>query len=190
LLTDTVGFIQNLPTSLVAAFRATLEELNEADVLVHVVDITHPQGYEQANTVKSIIEEIGVTNKHVITALNKADSLLDNGAQDLRELVAQTDPDSTGSMLREITEHYPNGVLISAKQGWGLDKLLETIDNVLGEELVNITIQLPYTAGKLAAMFRQKASGTTEEHTETGTIISGRLPARFAETFKPYVITN
>ena len=76
LLTDTVGFINNLPTLLIAAFRATLEEINEATVLLHVVDVTHPNAAEQMQTVIGVLEELGADDKPVVTALNKVDRLV------------------------------------------------------------------------------------------------------------------
>ena len=78
--TDTVGFINNLPTLLIAAFRATLEEINEATVLMHVVDITHPNAPEQMQTVIDVLEELGADDKPMVRALNKVDRLTPNGS--------------------------------------------------------------------------------------------------------------
>ncbi len=114
LLTDTVGFINKLPTSIVAAFRATLEELTEADLLLHVVDITHSNAAEQFDTVEDVLEELNVAQKPHIVALNKIDLSVQK-IEDLSELsIAGRVPAS--SM-----------VLVSAYKGWGLDKLMALI---------------------------------------------------------------
>ncbi|MEX1254493.1 MAG: GTPase HflX [Dehalococcoidia bacterium] len=125
LLTDTVGFIQKLPTQLIAAFRATLEELEEADLLLHVVDITHPNAAQQGQTVDDTLAELGLTDKPRITALNKVDLLAErNGAAitSLEELTAY-EP--------SLAEHRPDAVLISAERGWGLDELRQRIAEAL-----------------------------------------------------------
>ena len=118
LLTDTVGFIQKLPTTLVAAFRATLEELQEADLVLHVVDITHPNAAEQMVVVNDTLEELGLREKPRVLALNKVD-LLGPGVE--RGLLASLD-----------VEGYP-AVLISATTGHGLDRLLATVERVVAK---------------------------------------------------------
>lgn len=126
LLSDTVGFIQKLPTQLVAAFRATLEELEAADILVHVVDITHPDAALQSRTVEETLAELGLAEKPVISVLNKVDLLLRRdgspvgGVDELREQAA-------------TLAYRPDALLISAEKGWGLDALLERIETVLRE---------------------------------------------------------
>lgn len=126
LLSDTVGFIQKLPTQLVAAFRATLEELEAADVLMHVVDITHPDAPLQSRTVEETLAELGLSEKPVITVLNKVDLLVRrdgspvSGLEELRE--------QTGTLT-----HRPDALLISAEKGWGLETLLQRIEAVLRE---------------------------------------------------------
>ncbi len=125
LLSDTVGFIQKLPVALVAAFRATLEELESADVLVHVLDVTHPRGYEQGREVEQILKELGVSNKPMVTALNKIDQL------DGVESYADATTGEIGSMLEELAAHYPRAVATSARRRWGLDALLVEIQSSL-----------------------------------------------------------
>lgn len=109
LLTDTVGFIQHLPHTLVAAFRATLEEVVEADVLIHVVDGSHPQVEQQVQTVFEVLDELGAANKPMITAINKRDLI--------------TGP----TLIRSLPSAMPPPVLISALQGTGLDELVKEI---------------------------------------------------------------
>ncbi len=117
LLTDTVGFIQKLPPQIVDAFKATLEELNDADLLLHVVDITNPFAADQYETVMSILKDIKVSDKPIITVLNKSDLL------DKDELLDSPDEEA------EYT------VLVSAKTGEGLDNLLKLIDELLQKSM-------------------------------------------------------
>ncbi len=118
LMTDTVGFINKLPPSIVAAFRTTLEELDEADVLLHVVDITHSDASRQHSAVEHILSDIGLGAKPVITALNKVD-LLEVG-------------ESTTVRLREnLDSTRPDFVPVSAATGWHTTELLEQIESVL-----------------------------------------------------------
>ena len=127
LLSDTVGFIQKLPVALVAAFRATLEELESADVLVHVLDVTHPRGYEQGREVVRILKELGIANKPVVTALNKVDQL--QGVADFSD----TASGDIGLTLRELSAHYSRAVPLSGQRRWGLDRLLKEIETALVE---------------------------------------------------------
>jgi GTP-binding protein HflX len=125
LLTDTVGFIQKLPTELVAAFRATLEELEEADVLLHVVDISHPRALEQAQTVDATLETLGVADKPRITVLNKIDQLEDPDGTRVTSLAEAKD-------LLGVTDEAPPGIVhVSAAKRWGLDELLEALQREL-----------------------------------------------------------
>ena len=114
LLTDTVGFIHKLPPSIVAAFRATLEELAEADLLLHIVDITHHDAAEQFQTVEEILVDLGLSTKPRITVLNKVDLAVES----MEDLVSLTVP---------LKLPDDKTVLISALKGWGLDKLLDKI---------------------------------------------------------------
>ena len=125
LLSDTVGFIQKLPTQLVAAFRATLEELEAADILVHVVDITHPDAALQSQTVQDTLVALGLAEKPFISVLNKVDLLTRRdgspveGLEELRE------------QALALNDDRPDALLISAEQGWGLTELLGRIEAVL-----------------------------------------------------------
>jgi GTP-binding protein HflX len=119
LLTDTVGFIRKLPPAIITAFRATLEELTEADVLVHVVDLTNHKAPEQCQTVEDILADLNLLDKPRITALNKIDLL---------------DEESAISQIADREgDRNENTVLISATKGWGLTELLGLISKVLVE---------------------------------------------------------
>jgi GTPase len=138
LLTDTVGFIRKLPTTLISAFRATLEELAEANILIHVVDLTSHNAAEQSETVEGILKELDLTQKPRITALNKIDLLL------------STDRIwKEGTALEYIAsrcgEPGPNTVLISSTKKWGFDRLLEMISQMLGQTTVQAS---PETTGE------------------------------------------
>jgi GTP-binding protein HflX len=119
LLTDTVGFIQKLPTHLVAAFRATLEELEEATLLMHVIDITHPDAERQAATVDETLEHLGLADRPKLVVLNKAD-LLEKGRRKKEEGRGEEEEEEGKTALPEWAR---GGILVSAAKGWGLDEL-------------------------------------------------------------------
>jgi len=121
LLSDTVGFIQKLPTELVAAFRATLEELADADVLVHLVDITHPDAEDQVETVERTLSDLGLADKQTVVAFNKIDLIAPT------ESVEDAIEDVEGGLRLE----HPQAVLISAAKRWHLDGLLAVIEREL-----------------------------------------------------------
>ncbi|HEX5478666.1 MAG TPA: GTPase HflX [Dehalococcoidia bacterium] len=128
LLTDTVGFIQKLPTQLVAAFRATLEELSDATVLVHVVDITHPDAAQQSQTVENTLADLGLGEKPRITALNKVDALADADGRAPRSLA------DIAAFQDSLSANIPGAVLVSAEKGWGLDALRARLVEVIDRE--------------------------------------------------------
>ncbi|MFZ1755629.1 MAG: GTPase HflX [Caldilineaceae bacterium] len=173
LFTDTVGFIQKLPTALVASFRATLEEINEADLLVHVVDISHPNADEQVAAVEEVLEELGAGDKPVVTALNKAD------------LLDRDDPE-VQARLAQALEAYPNTVLMSALRGEGVDDLLETVASRLRQAMVPVDLLIPYAQGELVSRFHEYGHVDNEEYTEDGTRMRGRMPVEMAGRFRQY----
>ena len=166
LFTDTVGFIQKLPTQLVAAFRATLEEVTEADLLLHVVDVTSPNMMRQSEAVFETLEDIGAAGKPIIIALNKTDRL--------------SSPEAGFGLAPEFSD----GVAISALRGKGLDVLLARVEGVLEEQMVWADVLIPYQSGDLVALFHRRGLIDLEEHTETGTHIVGRLPKLLAGRFE------
>ena len=130
LITDTVGFIQKLPTELVAAFRATLEELADADLLVHVLDITHPEAAQQFESVLATLRDLGLEDKPQVVALNKVDGLAPDEAA-LDEVAAA------------LHYRYPDAVLVSALEKWGLEDLLGRIEAALEETPDTLTSERP-----------------------------------------------
>ena len=125
LLTDTVGFIQKLPTQLIAAFRATLEELAEADLLLHVVDITHPNAAHQSQTVDDTLAELGLAEKPRVTAFNKVDLLAGRDGGPIAGI------EELAEFELGLAANRPDAVLVSAERGWGLDELLVRIDEAI-----------------------------------------------------------
>jgi GTP-binding protein HflX len=170
LFSDTVGFIQKLPTDLVAAFRATLEEINEADLILHVVDITHPNAYEQSETVMDTLADLEVIDRPVLVALNKIDRLPDPGA------------------VQEWMEEFPNSLAISAADNIGLEGLLERVEEVLSAGMVHVQVRIPYDRGDLAALFHEQAIMVKASHSEDGTVLEGYLPRRWLDPFQGYLI--
>lgn len=185
LFSDTVGFIQKLPTQLVAAFRATLEEINDSNVLLHVVDITHPNALEQVSAVEETLEEIEASGKPTVIALNKIDELglpknsLD-GERDQKGKPEEHD------VIGEWLEEFPDAVPISAKQGSGLDVLLARVEEVLGLGLVAVRTRIPFAATELVDLFHRKGIVEKEEYTARGTLIEGKLPKALAQEFDDY----
>lgn len=177
LLTDTVGFIQKLPTSLVASFRATLEEVNEAHLLLHVVDLSHPNADEQVAAVEEVLEELGAGEKTMVTALNKLDQL------DL------SDPEQA-QRLELARQAYPNPVAISARTGAGLDDLLMTLDRVLLDHMVEVTVLIPYARGEMVSRFYEYGNVLQESHTGEGTRIQGRLPVNLVSQYQLFESTD
>ncbi|PZR97316.1 MAG: GTPase HflX, partial [Candidatus Chloroheliales bacterium] len=175
LITDTVGFIQRLPTTLVAAFRATLEEIGEADILLHVLDITHPNAQEQAETVNQVLKELGMGDKPRVVALNKIDLL------DL--------PADTSNFSKQITDDLglpADYIPISAATGIGLDRLRTALAIELDRQLLDLRVTIPYRSSDLVALFHEKGRVLNEEYTDNGTKITGKLPTRYSAQFEPY----
>ena len=168
LFTDTVGFIQKLPTQLVAAFRATLEEVVEADLLLHVMDVTHPQVARQAQAVDETLAEIEAAGKLTINVLNKIDRL--------------PDPEAVPS----LADGFPDGVAISALTGEGLGSLLTRVEEALETQMVWLDALIPYESGDLVALFHRRGLIELEEHTETGTRIAGRIPRGLLSRFHEF----
>ncbi|MEO8284937.1 MAG: GTPase HflX [Chloroflexota bacterium] len=192
LLTDTVGFIQRLPTQLVAAFRATLEEIQDADLLVHVLDLTHPNAEEQSATVDRVLKELGVGDKPSIVALNKIDSLfphlIKQGNKNGNAPGEELDTTTISAKITADLELGPGYVPVSAQEQWGLDSLLKAIQDALSTSLVSIKVLIPYKASDLVSLFHEKGFIEAEEHTENGTLITGRVPERLTAAFTSYSV--
>lgn len=169
LFTDTVGFIQNLPTTLIAAFRATLEEIGDSDLLLHVVDITHPNAVAQAKAVRATLEEIEVTTVPMVTALNKTDLL--------------TKPQETF----DLVDDFERAVPISALTGDGILTLLTTIEHELYEAMSPLIVNLPYKEGRLINLIHEQGMIENIEHGQNAVIIKCRVPDRIMKQFVEYI---
>ena len=173
LLTDTVGFVQRLPTTLVAAFRATLEEVAEADLLVHVVDASSPMMDRQVEAVEQVLEEIGAGGLPVAVALNKADLV----ASDLQ------------LALQGASATLP-AVRVSALAGSGIDELLRRISEQLIQGFDALDVLVPYDRGDLVALLHQ--FGTIEQisYEAGGTHLRGHVPANHSGPFAPFAVQH
>jgi len=165
LVTDTVGFIQKLPTTLVAAFQATLEEISEADLLLHVIDITHPDAAAQARSVAETLQDIGADDLPGLTAANKIDALAEGVSP---------------------VEQFPDAVPISALTGRGMSELLAAIEYELYIVMVPVSVRLPYEQGRLISLFHEHGLVENEQHIEGVVVMEGRVPRRLVWAFQPF----
>ena len=171
LFTDTVGFIQKLPPEIVAAFRATLEEISNADILLHVVDVTHPNVNEQIEAVEDTLAELGVEHLPTVIALNKIDLLPEGEEIDL-----------------EIVDLNHLAVLVSARTGEGIEPLLAALEAAMTQYLEPLHILLPYQRGDLLSLIYERGQVDDESHGAEGVEIFGRIPPRLAPYFSKYVL--
>ncbi len=170
LLSDTVGFIQKLPTSLVTAFRATLEEAREADLLLEVVDISHENAIEQNLTVFDVLKSLKLADKPRITALNKIDAVTDRAAID--------------------TTLYQNPTLISAHSGEGKQQLLEAISAQLTANMQPFRAFLPFQRGDLVEIIHRRGLVSKEIYAADGIHIEGRIPAHLEKSLQQYAMED
>jgi GTPase len=162
LLSDTVGFIRNLPHQLIAAFRATLEEVQEADILIHVLDASSPHLRAQRLAAEQVLAELGCADKPTLLVFNKAD-LVEN-LEGLERMAA-----------RET-----NAVVISALQGWHLEALSERLTRLLEEGLTDTRVLLPLNRADLISLAHERGEVLSEEYQAEGILLHARLPADLA----------
>lgn len=167
LVTDTVGFIRKLPPQLVAAFRATLEGIEEADLLIHVVDASHPLARQQADTVRQFLAELGAADRPTLLVWNKVDALPPGSS-----------PPNAGE-----------GLPVSALTGSGLEALLEAVERTARQRLVRVRVEIPY--GQSGLRSRVFAQGSVERFVdgERGTYLEAHVPAALAAALAPYRAT-
>lgn len=175
LVTDTVGFINNLPTMVIAAFRATLEEISEATVLVHVLDVTHRNAREQAQTVELVLEDLGNDDKPVVLALNKIDQLPE-GIVERPSFIAEM------KLVSRVAE-------ISGRTGTGIPALMAQIEAALEDEqhFVPVAVTIPYAKSELVDRFHRLGRVEDTQYDERGSTIIGVLPERALTSFSPFV---
>lgn len=172
IITDTVGFIQRLPHQLIAAFRSTLEVVTEADLLVHVIDVSHELYKEQAAAVHEVLKEIGAETKPVITVYNKIDKL---------------PPDSKLADRLALEE---DTVCISAAKKLNLETLQQMIETHLKSKAVEVTLCIPYAETAKAAQLHETANVLEQEYTETGAVMKVILPVEDLEKYNDYIIKS
>jgi GTP-binding protein HflX len=173
LLTDTVGFIQKLPTHLVAAFRATLEEVKEADVLIHVIDVSNPTWEKQERAVISVLADMGAADKPIVRVLNKID-LLD-------PLVAERLKVETSTMAA-LT------VAVSALNGDGLMDFVAVVEEALVDLLVPIEVEIPYSKGDELNAVHEQGNVEVVDYRAEGTYVQALVPTAVAERLSKYSV--
>jgi GTPase len=169
LLTDTVGFVQRLPTTLVAAFRATLEEVAEADLIIHVVDASSPTMQRQVVAVEEVLEDIGAGGRPMMLAFNKVDVLSP-------DIILQL-PGAAAALPM---------VRVSALKGDGIDDLLCCISENLLLQFVALDVLIPYNRGELVALFHQYGTIEHESYEESGTHLRGYMPGNHSGPFSSF----
>lgn len=170
LLTDTVGFIKKLPHGLVEAFKATLEEVVQADLLLHVVDISHPQAVEQIEAVNAVLAEIGAAEKPVLMVFNKIDQL-------------------AGGWSEALREKYPNSVAISAKTGEGIAPLFAELGTQLRPIREFLDLRVPQEKAAVIARIHAVGQVVSSRYTGKTARIKVRIPPHLHAEFAPFVVT-
>ena len=168
-LTDTVGFVRNLPHELVEAFRSTLEEVGQADVIVHVVDASHPDPGAQLSTVRGVISDVDAGDVPEIVVFNKIDSI----------------DDATVLQLRGIE---PAALFVSAHTGEGVDALLERIDSELPRPTIELSVIIPFDRGELVARMHNEAIVRSTDYDERGTLMSVVVDDHLAADLQNFVV--
>ncbi|MCL4107134.1 UNVERIFIED_CONTAM: hypothetical protein GTU68_039126, partial [Idotea baltica] len=171
LLSDTVGFVRNLPHHLVASFRSTLEEAKQADLLLHVVDASHPQAESQIKTVYKVLEEIGIDCTNVLLVLNKVDK-------------------AERSLIDVLRVRYRNTVTISAIEGDGIEKLAAEVSSRLGEGYVDAVVETAIDNGRLFAWLGEHGDITERQYDENTVKLTCRLPHAFYQAIPVDEVTT
>ncbi|GAA3925522.1 GTPase HflX [Microbacterium soli] len=168
-LTDTVGFVRNLPHQLVEAFRSTLEEVGQADVIVHVVDGSHPDPSAQLQTVRDVMGDVGARSIPEIVVFNKADLVGDDARLVLRGLA-------------------PGAYFVSSRTGEGIDELRDAIERMLPMPAVEVHALVPYDRGELISAVHETGVLLSAVHEETGTRVHAHVSERLAAELGPYAV--
>jgi GTP-binding protein HflX len=166
-ISDTVGFVRHLPHQLVEAFRSTLEEVVDADVLLHVVDGSHPHPEEQVRAVRSVLSELESVPETELLVVNKIDAVDEENLLRLKRL-------------------WPDAIFVSARTGAGLDTLRQTIERLLPRPAVELDLLVPYNRGDIVARLHERGEVLDTEHTATGTRMRVRVSERFAARLAPF----
>ncbi|QSB06365.1 GTPase HflX [Natronoglycomyces albus] len=170
-LSDTVGFVRHLPHQLVEAFRSTLEEVADADLVLHVIDGDHPDPASQVAAVREVFSEVDAQNVPELLIVNKVDAV------------------SAETLLR-LHSDWPDAAFVSAATGEGIDKLQERIEQALPRPQVTLTVSLPYDRGDLESRVRTHGEVVSVEHTGEGTVMTAAVGPALASELEPYTTTS
>lgn len=159
LLSDTVGFIRDLPHSLVASFKSTLEETRQADLLLHVADASSPTVFDQISAVYGVLKELDIEEKNTLLILNKVDAI--------------TNP----AVLNRVLDRYPNAIPVSARSRKGLVPLIEAVGQALGREFLDLVVEVNASDGRLLAYLSAKGEVLSRDFGETIVTVHVRMPS-------------
>ena len=172
LLSDTVGFIKKLPHQLVAAFKATLEEVLEADLLLHVIDVSHPEAEAQIAAVNVVLEELDATDIPMFMVFNKIDRLKSD--EELHLLQCQ----------------YPEALPISAQRGDGIPALMDALAHRFAERGTNLSLCIPYTEGKVLDLLHKHGTVLNTEYEMEAVHVKARLPNRYLKSVEQFLVSS
>ena len=167
LLSDTVGFIRDLPHSLIASFKATLEETRQADLLIHVADASNPKVSEQISSVYQVLQEIGIEEKDTLLVLNKVDQM------------------NNLTTLDAVTNRYPNAVPVSAKTSLGFERLHSVVSDALSRSFQDVDIEMDVSNGKLLAYIAAKGEILSTQYGEDMMKVHCRIPQKYLGRIDP-----
>ena len=172
LLSDTVGFIKKLPHQLVAAFKATLEEVVEADLLLHVVDVSHPEAEAQIAAVNEVLDDLEAADIPMLMVFNKIDNL-------------QTEDD-----LQILRSQYPDAHLISAHRGDGVATLMEALSSRFAELGTDLSLSIPYTDGKALDLLYKHGTVLNTEYAADAIHVKARMPNRYLKSVSEFLVSS
>jgi GTP-binding protein HflX len=172
LLTDTVGFIRKLPHRLVEAFKATLEEVVQADLLLHVVDVSHPLAADQIRAVNSVLEDIGAAGKPTLMVFNKIDRL------------------ENGELVGRFLEQYPNSVAVSAATGEGLPALSAELGSQLRPSREFVELNVPHSEPAVIARLHAVGQVVERDYNGDSARFKARIPPHFHAEFAPFIVQD
>lgn len=170
-LTDTVGFIQKLPTTLIQAFKSTLDEITEADIILHIIDASSPDRLDQMEAVNDILQQIGAQSIAKVDVYNKIDLL-------------------KSEELEALSIRHPNAIPTSTVTGEGIDKLVKRIADIIASQDVLIRVVIPYDRGDMVSLAHERCSVLAKEHEEHGTTMTLRIGPHYRDAFEPYRIED
>jgi GTP-binding protein HflX len=167
LLSDTVGFIRELPHSLIASFKATLEEARQADLLLHIADASNPNADEQIAAVYKVLEELDIREKDTILVLNQIDAIQEPG------------------MLDRLKQKYPLAIPMSARTGEGLSRLAAAVSDALTHHFVDVDVETDVANGRLLALLAKNTEILSRTYTDDRVSVHCRVPRKFLGQLAP-----